>query len=89
MHQDIRDHYQKARYLLQVWTNKGEMIFEKPLQKSVANWNISDNIFVFQETRDSEHVFVVKLCDDDKDGQPCEPYKTPMIYRFSSPSFAA
>ena len=64
------------------------MIFEKPLQKSVANWNISDNIFIFQETRESEHVYVVKLCDDDKDGQPCVPYKTPIIYKFSNPVFA-
>ena len=64
------------------------MIFEKPLEKSVGNWNISDNIFVFQESRDSEHIFVVKLCDDPKDGEPCEPYKTPMIYKFSNAAFA-
>ena len=54
----------RIKYLLQVWTDKGEMIFEKPLAKRVANWNISNNKFVFQETRDSQDVYVVRLCDD-------------------------
>ena len=41
------------KYLLQIWTNLGEMIFEKPLAKAISNWNISDNKFVFQEAMNS------------------------------------
>ena len=34
-------------FLLQVWTKKGEMVFEMPLDHPVCNWNISNNKFVF------------------------------------------
>ena len=34
-------------FLLQVWTKKGEMVFEMPLDYPVCNWNISNNKFVF------------------------------------------
>lgn len=38
-----------VKYLLQVWTKKGDMVFEKPLQQPVCNWNISEDKFIFQE----------------------------------------
>ena len=40
-------------FLLQVWTKKGEMVFEMSFDHPVCNWNISNNKFVFQERPDS------------------------------------
>ena len=34
-------------YLLQVWNLNGECVFERSLQKPVANWNINNDIFIF------------------------------------------
>ena len=52
------------RYLLQVWTKKGEMVFEKALQQPVCNWNISGNVFLFQEKTDSSDIFLLRLYKD-------------------------
>ena len=35
------------QYLLQVWSNRGEMIFERQLDAKVTNWNISTDKFLF------------------------------------------
>ena len=34
-------------YLLQLWNKKGEMVFERPLEQPVANWNIANDVFMF------------------------------------------
>lgn len=34
-------------YLLQVWSRAGKLIFERTLQKPLANWNIHGSYFVF------------------------------------------
>ena len=48
-------------FLLQVWTNKGDMVFEKPLETPVVNWNIKKNKFLFQEHTDSCEIYLVQL----------------------------
>ena len=48
-------------YLLQVWTQKGEMVFERKLREPVSNWNISGDKLIFQEKHDSSTIWVVKL----------------------------
>ena len=62
-------------YLIQVWTLKGELVYEKPLKKPLANWNISDDRFMFLEDTYSTSVWLVKLFED----------KAPVIYRFELP----
>ena len=47
--------------MLQVWTDEGELIFERALHKPVSNWNISEEKFIFQEDKDSEDIYVVRL----------------------------
>jgi len=49
------------KYLLQVWTNRGKMVFERPLREPISNWNISADKFVFQQTKKSNEVFVIRL----------------------------
>ena len=61
---------------MQVWTLKGEMIFEKPLEKPVTNWNISGNVLLFLEEVDSTNVWMVKLFED----------KSPILFKFVIPS---
>ena len=34
-------------FLLQVWTKKGDMVFERPLNMPICNWNISGDKFIF------------------------------------------
>ena len=48
-------------FLMQVWTKKGELAFEKKLDKPVHNWNISTDKLLFHETEDSDTIHVVKL----------------------------
>ena len=40
------------------------MLFEKPLKQPIANWNISHDKFIFQETTYSSELYLVKLFDD-------------------------
>ena len=51
-------------YLLQVWSSRGDMVFEKPLREPISNWNISGDKFLFQENHTSTSVFVVRLFMD-------------------------
>ena len=51
------------------------MVFEKPLDKPVANWNISGNKFVFIEETQSTDVYLVKLFLD----------KQPVVFKFVLP----
>ena len=51
-------------YLLQVWSNLGDNIFERPLRHPITNWNISGNKFVFQENPQDTTIFVVRLFID-------------------------
>ena len=62
-------------FLLQVWTLKGEMVFERPLRKPISNWNISYDKFVFQENRESSTIFVVRLFMD----------QSPVVFKFNLP----
>ena len=52
------------RYLVQVWTKKGDMIFEKPLNLPICNWNISGDKFIFQEESNKAEIYLVKLSLD-------------------------
>ena len=51
------------------------MIFEKPLEKPVANWNIANNKLIFMEESDSSEVWLVKLFID----------KMPIIFKLNLP----
>ena len=62
-------------YLLQVWTSNGDMVFEKSLRQPISNWNISGDKFLFQESKDSEYVHIVKLFLDEQ----------PYLFRFKLP----
>ena len=55
------------------------MIFEKPLEKPVSNWNISDNILLFLEEINSTDVWMVKLFMD----------KPPLLYKFIIPNLSS
>ena len=63
-------------FLLQVYNRAGEMVFERPLDQPVVNWNISGDNFVFQEYSDVPIVYVVKLYVD----------KMPIIFKFKLPA---
>ena len=41
----LRD--KNMRFLLQVWTNKGDMVFERALETPIVNWNITKDKFLF------------------------------------------
>ena len=60
------------QYLLQVWNIKGEMIFEKSLEKPVCNWNICGSKLMFLEETNSNKLWLVSLFHD----------KKPIIYTF-------
>ena len=49
------------QYLLQVWSNKGEMVFERAMVKPVVNWNIVEDKFLFQEEAGKPEIFMVRL----------------------------
>ena len=51
-------------FLLQVWTINGQMVFEKPLHKPPANWNICGNKLLYLEDTNSEVVHLVYLYID-------------------------
>lgn len=61
MDEEIKAKNDGYKYLLQVWSKSGELIFEKSLRQPVCNWNISSNIFIFQEKIDSSEIHVVRL----------------------------
>ena len=69
------------------------MIFEKPLVERVSNWNISDNKFIFQKTKDSTDIYVVRLCDDATHEQNTEhkivTNTAPVVFKFTNAAFAS
>ena len=71
----IKENNGGLAYLIQVWTLKGELVYEKPLKRPVANWNMKDDRFMFQEKYNSTDVWLVKLYED----------KAPVIYKFELP----
>ena len=75
--EDIIEQNEGKRYLLQVWSINGVMVFEKPLDKPVVNWNVSRNKLLFQEDNfdSSNKVYLVKLFID----------KPPIVFKFSLP----
>lgn len=52
------------KYLLQVWSKNGDLVFEKALEAPVVNWNISGDFFVFQEHVNQSELSLVKLFMD-------------------------
>jgi len=64
------------KYLLQVWSSKGEMVFEKSMRKPCSNYNISGDKFVFQEETNSSEVYLVKLHLEEK----------PFVFKFTLPT---
>ena len=62
-------------YLLQVWSNRGMLVYEKQLSKRPSDWNISTDKFVFMEEDAPNKVSVVKL----------ELYKRPTLFEFTLP----
>ena len=54
------------------------MIFEKPLERPVSNWNISDNILLFVEGVDSRDVWMVELFEQ----------KAPILFKFTIPNLS-
>ena len=63
------------RFLLQVWDRNGQMVFERPLDEPVTNWNISGDTFVFQERSDSPTIYVVQV----------QSGVTPIVFKFNLP----
>ena len=51
-------------FLVQVWNTSGVLVFERALHRPCANWNIVKNVFLFQETEESEEVWMIKLRRD-------------------------
>ena len=43
----IYNNEDQHRFLLQVWSKHGEMVFERKLRQPISNWNISENKFIF------------------------------------------
>ena len=77
--EDIIEQNEGKRYLLQVWSINGVMVFEKPLDKPVVNWNVSRNKLLFQEdvfNSSNNEVYLVKLFID----------KPPIVFKFSLPA---
>ena len=72
----IRKNNGGRSFLLQVWNLQGEMAFEKPLEKPVSNWNISNDVLLYLEDISSTEVWMVKLFED----------KSPILYKFLIPS---
>ena len=62
-------------FLLQVWNKRGQMLFEKQLDHPIANWNISQEWFVFQETTHSRDLHLVQFFDE----------SPPITYKFTLP----
>ena len=52
------------------------MVFERSLRIPISNWNISNDKFIFQESKDSSTVFVVRLFLD----------KPPILFEFHLPA---
>jgi len=48
-------------YLLQVWSKKGEMVFQRKLRTQLTNWSINQNVLVFQEDASQLVIFAVVL----------------------------
>ena len=47
VNEEILKQLDKFEFLLQVWSIKGDLLFERRLRVPVSNWNISDNFFIF------------------------------------------
>ena len=51
-------------FLLQVWSELGEMVFEKALNRPPANWNLSGSNMVYAEETEAKEIHLVKLFID-------------------------
>lgn len=64
MDTEIQIHNGRKKYLLQVWSIKGELVFERALHSPIVNWNIMDDVFLFQQTLGEEVLTLVRLYPD-------------------------
>ena len=51
------------KFLLQVWTNKGDLVFEKALKQPCCNWNLTKDKFLFQLNPNSPQIYLVRLSE--------------------------
>ena len=56
-------------YILQVWTNKGVMIYERRMETSVRGWCMKDNFLLFEEFKDNVITISILRCYDDRSGR--------------------
>ena len=61
---EIKALNENKSYLLQVWKRGGQLIFERPLTKSLWCWNMTSEKFVFQENRYRREIFLISLYMD-------------------------
>lgn len=57
----LKIHGEDKPFLLQVWNLKGEMVFERALKQPVANWNIANDVLMFQECSTDSNIWIVKM----------------------------
>ena len=62
-------------FLLQVWTEAGEMVFERPMETPLTNWNIAGDKLIFMEDKNAREIFIVKLFTN----------KQPILFKFTLP----
>ena len=62
----------RGRFLLQVWTKLGKMVFQKILQYQIHRWNLNGKYLIFVQNekeptsyREYQQIFVVILSSQD------------------------
>ena len=82
MNEELQRFYQ-GRFILEVWNNQGERIFQKVLKDEVTQWKLHNNTFIFKGSYESPIIYVIYLNEkkmtavrhpyDDNRGKPgCE-----------------
>ena len=59
--EEIKQQSGGKTFLLQVWTETGEMVFERPMETPLTNWNIAEDKLIFMEESNAREIFIVKL----------------------------
>ena len=52
------------------------MVFERPMQTPLSNWNIAGDKLIFLEEANAQEIFIVKLFTD----------KMPILFKFKLPA---
>lgn len=63
-------------YLLQVWSNKGQLYYERKMVQKPCMMNIIGKVVIFKEETESNNIFIVKLRST----------KHPSLFKFTLPS---